>query len=229
MKSGFQATWRGKVALAHVLNDTTIHWIYPVLRMPVTTRFFDIPKPSFPTGILVGGIDVPLPWWRSWKNTFNGVCQSSCLSKPRPGKHIFPVDIMEGIVSKKLGDVFGGNPLLETNKLTYPLPKGWEFRLTFGVPEIQTGKDTFFCQKIAVGILWANIPEMSSLKNAKRCCVIYFHICQKDKKNNKTPGLWRSPKGRFQTTQIVNFLLLRLTRLRSNWRNIWPHVTWVLA
>ena len=38
VKSGFQATWRGKVALAHVLNDTTIYWIYP-LRMPVTTRF----------------------------------------------------------------------------------------------------------------------------------------------------------------------------------------------
>ena len=114
---------------------------------------------------------------------------------------------MEEFFVAKTGRVFGGNPLLETTKIS--LAQRWEFRLTFGVPRDSDPKRLEkipFCQKIGVGILWANIPEMSSLKTAKRCCVIYFHICQKKKKTNTNTGsLERRQKGRFQTTQIVNF------------------------
>ena len=102
---------------------------------------------------------------------------------------------MEEFFVAKTGRVFGGNPLLETTKIS--LAQRWEFRLTFGVPRDSDPKRLEkipFCQKIGVGILWANIPEMSSLKTAKRCCVIYFHICPPKKKNNKTSGLWRDAK-----------------------------------
>lgn len=96
------------------------------------TRFGNPETFIFPTGIRVGGI------WRSWKNTFNGVCQSSCLSKQRPGNNTFPVDVV-----KKLGNFsfnktgeFLGNP---SWKLTYPFPK---VRDVFSPPEFCY---TFFC------------------------------------------------------------------------------------
>ena len=117
-------------------NDTTIHWIYP-LRMPVATRFFTSLSLHFPLASWFGGIDVSLPWWRSWKNTFNGVCQSSCLSKQRPGKQIYFSGGRHGrdpgnfSLKKNWGSFFGGNPLLETTKIS--LAQRWEFRLTFGV------------------------------------------------------------------------------------------------
>lgn len=117
-------------------NDTTIHWIYP-LRMPVATRFFTSLSLHFPLASWFGGIDVSLPWWRSWKNTFNGVCQSSCLSKQRPGKQIYfsggrhRRDPGNFSLKKNWGSFFGGNPLLETTKIS--LAQRWEFRLTFGV------------------------------------------------------------------------------------------------